>query len=362
MPVYGYDTAGGRRWLFKVSVRNRQYMRRGFLSRREAREAETAFLAMEGKPRGVPLLSAVARSFLEVQSSQVKPSTLRAMEGKVSNYVLARLPDLPLDRYGYGVLSSWWEGVKACPLKGKNYVLGLLKALFRHGEVYFGVSNREPAKLLPYRDFTVGERRERRYLSLEDFRKVYALEGSPFFRLWLLLAFFTGMRISEMRGLQARCFDGERIHVFQQVQSKAGKGNVLTTPKTRSSVRSYHLPPFLRRAVKAHVEANGLRPDSFLFFARSPGDRGHLRPVSENTVNRELRRLSRESGIAFTSHSFRHGEATLLAAEGVGDEEIGRYLGHSSVEVTRSTYIHETEAERERISGLLEERFGREFS
>ena len=78
-------------------------------------------------------------------------------------------------------------------------------------------------------------------------------------------------------------------------------------------------------------------------------------------MNRELRRLSRLSGIRFTSHSFRHGEATLLAQEGLPAEDIGRYLGHSSAEVTRAHYIHETEREREEIASLLDERFGKEF-
>ena len=39
----------------------------------------------------------------------------------------------------------------------------------------------------------------------------------------------------------------------------------------------------------------------------------------------------------------------------------GRYLGHSSVEVTRATYIHETQEERERISALLEGVLGKSF-
>lgn len=364
MPVYSYVTARGRRWLFKVSVRNRQYLRRGFRSRDEARKAEASFLLASGKERRMPLLSEAAEGWLRTHGSQIKGSTLYSLRGKVRNYVLSRLPDLPLDRYAYPMLLSWWEKVCAERIQKKNYVLGILKGIFSFARDFYGVDCMSVVnRLLPYRDFSIKDvRGGRRYLSADEFRRIYAAEEDPYFRLYLLVSFFMGMRISEVRGLQVKCYDGERLYVFQQVQGKSGKGTwELTSLKTRSSSRVYLLPPFLRKAIDAHVEACSLGKESFLFFGRSVRDRRHLEPVSENTLARELRRLSEATGIPFTSHSFRHGEATLLESEGVSVEEIGRYLGHSSGEVTRRHYIHETEKARERIAGLLEEEFGKDF-
>ena len=364
MPVYSYVTAKGRKWLYKVSVANRQYLKRGFATREEARKAEATFLLNAGKERRVPTLSEAAEGWLAAHGSQIKESTLYSLRGKVRNYVLDRLPDLPLDRYSYPLLSRWWEKVCSERIQKKNYVLGILKGIFAYARDFHGVDCMAVVnRLLPFRDFSIRDVREsRRFLSADEFRRVYAAEGDPYFRLYLLISFFMGMRISEVRGLQVKCYDGERLYVFQQVQGKSGKGRwELTSLKTKSSSRVYLLPPFLRKAIDAHVAANSLGKESFLFFGRSSRDRGHLEPVSENTLARELRRLSASTGIRFTSHSFRHGEATLLESEGVSVEEIGRYLGHSSGEVTRRHYIHETEKARERIAALLEEEFGKDF-
>ena len=372
MPVYRYRTKRGYRWMAKVFVDGRQYAKKGLMGKREARKAEKLLLETgkaplpkkEPRPKANgPLLSAVAEDFFEVQSTQLKSSTLRALKSRYRNHIASSLADLPVDSYSFAVLSRWWKGLGASSLKEKNAVLGLLKKLFSHADVYFGIANREPGKLLPYRDFSIHERKERRFLTFAQFEKVYALEEDGLFRLYLLVSFFTGMRISEARGLQGKCFDGERLHVFQQVQSKCdGTGWRLTTPKTKASVRSYLLPSFLAERIARHVEENGIGRESFLFFARSSKDRGHLLPIGENTIQRELRRLSRETGIPFTSHSFRHGDATLLASMGVPIEEIGRYLGHSSQEVTRAFYVHETEEEKKRIASLLDMTFRKAFS
>ncbi len=366
MPVYRYRTKRGFRYMAKVFVDGRQYVKKGLTSRREALRAEKALLGKKGKParelpKG-PLLSAVAKDFFEIWSTQLKSSTLRALKSRYRNHVAPSLGNLPVDSCSYAVLSGWWKSMSASSLKEKNAVLGLLKKLFRHADVYFGIVNREVEKLLPYRDFSVHERKERAFLTFDQFGKVYALEKDPFFRLYLLVSFFTGMRISEARGLQGKCFDGKRLHVFQQVQSKCdGSGWRLTTPKTKASVRSYLLPSFLAEMIERHVKENGIGKDSFLFYARSRNDVFHLLPIGENTLSREIRRLSCLSGIPFTSHSFRHGEATLLASLGVPIEVIGRYLGHSSQEVTRAFYVHEMEEERRRIADLLDETYRKAF-
>lgn len=365
MPVYPYMTKAGRRYLFKASVRNRQYLRRGFLSREEARKAEATFLVSFGKSKRIPRLSEVTASYLEVHGSQVKSSTRYRMEGKVRNYVLGRLPDLPMDRYDYALLNRWWTGIKRLDIQRKNEILGFLKAVFEHARVYFGFEGREHDKLLPFKDFSIRERKDerRKYLTMDEFRRLYALEEDPYWRLYLLVSFFTGMRISEVRGLQGKCYDGTSLRVFQQVEGKSGKGRwELTSLKTRSSERTYLLPGFLRRALDEHVRKHSISRSSFVFFGRSSRDARHRTPIAENTVVRELRRLSRLSGIRFTSHSFRHGEATLLAEEGLSAEEIGRYLGHSSSEVTRRHYIHETEERKQEIADLLERQFGKDFS
>ncbi|MHB8460619.1 MAG: tyrosine-type recombinase/integrase [Candidatus Limnocylindrales bacterium] len=62
------------------------------------------------------------------------------------------------------------------------------------------------------------------------------------------------------------------------------------------------------------------------------------RPLTMNALSLMLRRSYHGGGgtlRTFGSHRIRHGTATLLVNNGIPLEEVSRYLGHSSTDVTR---------------------------
>lgn len=366
MPVYSYKTKNGNRWLFKVCVGGRQYLRRGYRTKMDAKQAEIRFMLDDSKNFSDPLLSEVVYSYLKIHGEILKFSSKYRLEGKIKNYILGKLKDKPISRYSFLELNLWWDSIKKEPLKNKNEVLGILNAIFHHAQVYFNFTGHEFEKLVPYRDFSikpVEPLSNKKYLTVYDFKKIYSLEKDPFFQVYLLVSFFLGMRISEVRGLQRKCYDGKYLYVYQQVQGKSGLGSwLLTSLKTDSSSRIYLLPMFLRQRLDDHIKKYHLDFQSFIFFGKSKKDKMHLEPISENSIVRELKRLSSESGISFSSHSFRHSEATLLNEEGVSADQIGEYLGHSSSEVTKKHYIHETVEHRQSIADLLDAKYQKIFS
>lgn len=366
MPVYSYKIKKGLRYMFKVSVSGKQFLRRGYRTRSDAKKAEAKFMITDNKHIVDPLLSEVASSYLSIHGEMLKYSTLNRLEGKIRNYVLGRLKDKPISRYSFLDLNVWWDGIKKSNLKDKNDILGVLKAVFHHAQIYFDFQGHEHEKLVPYRDFSikpVESLTKKKYLTVSELKKIYSIEKDPFFQVYLLISFFTGMRISEVRGLQRKCYDGKYLYVYQQCEGKSGLGKWnLTSLKTKSSSRIYLLPEFLKKRLDEHIESNNLISESFIFFGRNKKDKHHLEPLSENSILRELKKLSSVTGIRFTSHSFRHSEATLLNEIGVSADQIGEYLGHSSSDVTKKHYIHETENHRESIAGILEDNFSKFFS
>ncbi len=50
---------------------------------------------------------------------------------------------------------------------------------------------------------------------------------------------------------------------------------------------------------------------------------------------------------------FRHGEATLLDSIGIDDNVVSKILRHSSSEITKKVYIHETEDEIKEVQNVL---------
>jgi site-specific recombinase XerD len=87
-----------------------------------------------------------------------------------------------------------------------------------------------------------------------------------------------------------------------------------------------------------------------------PAHHGRGAPLSINALSLMLTRRYRAGGGTlpyFGSHRIRHGTATLLVNNGMALDEVSRYLGHSSTDVTRRYAIHTPEALGRRAAEAL---------
>jgi integrase len=90
-------------------------------------------------------------------------------------------------------------------------------------------------------------------------------------------------------------------------------------------------PALVARALAAD------EPDPGWLFVSACGNEG-IRPLLMNAVSLMLTRRYKAGGGMlpyFGSHRIRHATATLLVNNGMPLEEVSRYLGHSSTDVTR---------------------------
>jgi len=357
MPVYRYRTKKGIRFMVKFSVNGKQYLKRGFLTREEGKKAEAAYVSGMRPFVRAPKLSVVVDGFLKWKSTQIKPSTFYQVRQRCDIYILRKFPDVCLDKITYSQLSLWWDGICRSKFKNKNTVLSILRAVFDYASIYYGFEGKDYKKLLPHKDFSIKTEVTEKVISFADFKRMYEYEDNEKYRLYLLLSFFTGMRIGELRGLQAKCFDGKHLSVFQQCASKNGKGNTLSSLKTSHSNRYYLLPDFISSSLSEWISKNSLADSDFIFFSFS-----HQDVLGQNTIVRELNRISDALDLGHINpHMFRHSEATLLFDNDVSLDQISKYLGHSSASVTNKYYIHETDEKQKEISDMLQEKFGRDF-
>ena len=141
---------------------------------------------------------------------------------------------------------------------------------------------------------------------------------------------FTGLRVSELKGLQWTDWVGNELHVRRSVWS----GHITET-KTRHSAAPVPVLPIVEKALKAHrAEASA---DCAYIFA---GQRSRKPLRLENVVRREIKPALARAGIQWRGwHAFRRGLATNLHALGVDDLTIQRILRHGNVAVTQAAYI-----------------------
>ena len=152
------------------------------------------------------------------------------------------------------------------------------------------------------------------------------------------MLFATGMRVSELSGLETRNIDLKDgvIRIF----GKGSKERIayLGNAEVLETLRKY--------AETCQPERNGT------FFLNSRGNR-----LSEQSVRNIVRKYGElaDYPTRITPHMFRHSIATLLLEEEVDIRYIQRILGHSSILTTQIyTYVAETK-QRE----IMEERHPR---
>lgn len=171
------------------------------------------------------------------------------------------------------------------------------------------------------------------------------IKTSPYYHLFHL-AFYTGMRRSELLGLRWKDADLNKatISVVQVLHWLRNGQVVYEQPKTARSRRmvklgetSVHVLRELRENQEAQRELLGvpLTQDS-LVFCQPDGS-----PLQPDTVTHAFIKLVRRIGLkGIRFHDLRHTHASLWLRQGVHPKIVSERLGHSSIAITLDTYSH----------------------
>lgn len=169
--------------------------------------------------------------------------------------------------------------------------------------------------------------------------------------LLVRFAAWSGLRRGELAALRLRHLDPLRseVRVDESVSKVAGE-LLMGTAKTTRSRRSVPLPPALVAEVLRHAQADGLRPEDFLW-----GHSGKPRDMA-NFYRRRFQPASKRAGLpGVRMHDLRHTFASLMAHHGHKAQEVSAWMGHSSVSFTLDVYTHlfrDDEADARRSAAL----------
>jgi integrase len=155
----------------------------------------------------------------------------------------------------------------------------------------------------------------------------------------------TAARNSSVRLLQVSDVSFERSTICFR-RAKGGKTLELALqPSAAVALQTY--------LVHGKAAIGGAGDDRGYLF---PAHHGRGAPLSMNALSLMLTRRYRAGGGTlpyFGSHRIRHGTATMLVNNGMALDEVSRYLGHSSTDVTRRYAVHTPEALGRRAAEAL---------
>jgi len=149
------------------------------------------------------------------------------------------------------------------------------------------------------------------------------------YRNYITIRFFTGLRSSEINGLQWKFVDFERKQILIR---HAWVVNELIYTKNDGSFRTVDMSELVYKTLQSQKEVTG--SNDFVFCSKN------LTPLGVNNfANRIWRPLLNYLDIRYRRpYSTRHTAATLWLAAGESPEWIARQMGHTTTEMLFSVY------------------------
>jgi integrase len=188
-------------------------------------------------------------------------------------------------------------------------------------------------------------------LTFQQVRQFLDGIGNPLHRSIVLLAVQTGLRRSEILGLQWRDLDIDKGMISVRRSLIQMPGGEVTVADTKSGYgrlvpmveETRILLGSLRESAQESAQNSGLElggdgvlDDHSFVFCHPDG-----RPLTPHSVTQAFRRARARAGLeGFRLHDLRHTHATLLLAEGVHLKVVSERLGHSSISITGDLYSH----------------------
>jgi len=209
------------------------------------------------------------------------------------------------------------------------------------------------------------ERKEMEMWDIETIHKFLDAAGASRYRDFYHLALLTGMRRSELAGLQWASVDlvNARLSVVKTLQRVSGKGLIEGQPKTARSRRSIALSPdavallheIRGRQIGQQVEVGEVWKSTGYVFTQSDG-----RPIDPDGTTKDFAKVVKTVGLPhFTLHSLRHAHATMLLEEGVNPKVVSERLGRATFATTMDVYSHVLPGIQEQAALALDSKLGR---
>jgi integrase len=295
------------------------------------------------------LVAEYAKTWLERQASRVKPSTHENYDRVLRLHVLPQLGLMRLRDLGRPLLKDWAAKLgRESAAKSVTLCVAVLRAMLQSA-VEDEIFAANPASGL-VRAVLPREKRNSATLEamsgeqLSRFLSAVRAVDPEAYEPFLLLA-TTGVRISELAGLQWRDVDWE--HRQLRIERALNRDGKTATPKTEQGRRRIDLSVGVLEALRelrVRHERRQLtwgKPEAWIMWPEltSKVDPLTLRSKIERLRAVELRALRREGMPEhFGLHSMRHTYCSLLLQRGWSPAYVQRQAGHSSIQVTVDTY------------------------
>ena len=298
------------------------------------------------------LFSELVEKYMKHSEHRKKETTCGTKESIINGKILPYFKDDLVAEISVEDIEDWQDIiVESTTKQGNPYSQTYIRTIRSQ---FTAIMNYAVNKLgLPFnpldRADMIGEKDgdERAFWTLDqykEFRKVIAEKPQYFYAFEVL--FWTGMRMGEMLALKPNDIDFENLTIrIDETYTKFKGKNLMTTPKTKSSKRTIHIPQTLADELQEYMDSiYGLKQDDRIFF------------VTKSGLHREIDRGVDACSIPdICVHGLRHSFSSMAQSEEVNATEIvvSTILGHSKKKTMTARYSHAYEKDLIAVAGRL---------
>lgn len=307
---------------------------------REAKEKrqdalDRILLFQKATPTRQITVSELGKEWLYINQSRLKVSSCQRYKSFLKNHIDEIIGNFNVVYLTTAVIHEFSQNRLRTGLapQSVNAILTFLHSVLKYGHRQYNLP-------LPEFIYLATAKKEMRVLSRLEQRKLidFLLEDMDIYKLGVLVALFTGLRIGELCALRWEDIAADSIRVkktMQRLKKQDGSGTTLFVgdPKTETSSRLIPIPSYLKEMIESFRPQNN---EGRFFLSTSN------REITEpRMLQYKFKKYLQQADVEQANfHALRHTFATRCVECGFEIKSLSEILGHANVQITLNKYVH----------------------
>ncbi|EKS8370495.1 site-specific integrase [Bacillus thuringiensis] len=342
-------------YFFVVRVRQfdgtqKQVKRRGFKTKKEAREAEAKML-VEKETNSSLTFAQVADSYFDWYCQRRKESSIVTIRNVIYNHLVPEFGRVKVDYLTpKHVMLYQNKIINKYSAKHLKKIHAVLSSIFNFAIKFNGLSQ-NPARIAG--NFEKESNKRMNFWEFEEFKQFIEVVDEPLYKAFFSTLYYSGARKGELLALTWADVNFEESTIDI---NKTEYNRQVTKPKTKSSNRVIMLPTYtinLLKELKNHATVKTPIKNDYVVFGE------FYKSITIATLHKDYDKYVSIAGIKrILIHEFRHSHASYLINKGVSPLVVAQRLGHSNVATTLNTYSHLYPSKQAEVVAFMEKDFG----
>ena len=310
--------------------KTKQIKRRGFESKKKAKLAEAELiLNYDEMEEENPTFDFVATEYKEWYEKRRKQSSYRRVKGIIDYHLIPTFGKKKINDIRNRDITRFQNKlIDDLAVVTVKRIHAALSAVFNYA-IRQEYTKNNPARTVGNIDMEDNKRVD--YWTLEEFKQFMSVVDSELHYAFFMTLYYSGMRKGEALALTWNDVDFENSQIDI---NKTVYNNIVTTPKTTSSIRKIDMPNHVMNLLKEMKLKRNPKSDYIVF-----GE--FYDHMSQTTLDRYFKKFKDNSGVKqIRIHDFRHSHASYLINLVTIPSLVAKRLGHGDVGTTLNTYSH----------------------